>query len=196
MLGLGIDQDTLALPLPLVLFLISCSAILQDDITCLVVGIYVAAGNVSFLPAVAACFVGTLLGDLLWFFVGRICGSACLTRAPVKWVVTAQHLQRAREFLEKHGPTAIALTRFVPLIRTPVQIIAGALSPRAAPLMLYFVLAALVYAPLLVIGSALLGNAVDIYSLYEKYGHSALLAVGLLVWLLLVGTRLALRQRT
>ena len=193
---IGFDQDVLNLPLPMALGVIVLSAVLQDDITCLVVGMYVAAGNVLFFPAVAACFVGTLVGDLMWFFLGRFFGAACFTRAPIKWVVTPQHLQQAQSFVDKHGATAILLTRFIPVIRTPVQVVAGAFSPRVTPLLVFFTVAAFFYAPLMVLASTLLGNAVNIYSLYQRFGHLALLAVGVSLWLLLISVRLVWRRRT
>jgi len=192
---LALDAGALANSLSAVLLVIVFSAILQDDLTCLVVGMYVSSGEVPLLPALAACFIGTLLGDFCWFFSGRLLGIACLERSPIKWVVSTSHLARARKFFEKHGPPAILLTRFLPLIRTPVQVAAGVFARRISPCLFYFTMAAGLYAPLLVIGSALLGNAVNVYALYEQYGHFALLGVAVLVWLILLAIRLAMRAK-
>lgn len=194
-MGLALDAETLTNSLSVVLLVIVVSAILQDDLTCLAVGMYVSAGDVTLLPSLVACFVGTLLGDFFWFFSGRLFGTACLDRAPIKWVISSKHLVRAREFFEKHGPTTILLTRFLPVIRTPVQVAAGIFASNVSTCVLYFTMAAALYAPLLVVGSALLGNAIDVDALYEQYGHFALLGVAVFLWLLLAAIRFVLRQR-
>ena len=57
-----------------VLLLIIVAAILQDDLTCTTVGLMVSNENLSLPMAWFACLVGTLLGDLIWFMLGRSCG--------------------------------------------------------------------------------------------------------------------------
>ena len=194
-MGLALDSDILTQSLPAVLLAIVILAILQDDFTCLVVGTYVSAGDLPLVPSLAACLVGTLLGDFFWFFSGRLFGTACLKRPPIKWVVPPARLARARDFFDRHGPTAILLTRFLPVIRTPVQVAAGMFTDKISTCILYFAVAAVVYVPLIVGGSALLGRAADVESLYEQYGHLALLGVAVLLWLVLVSIRFAVRKR-
>jgi membrane protein DedA with SNARE-associated domain len=190
----ALDADFLAGPLSAVLLAIVVSAILQDDFTCLAVGMYIAAGDLAPVPALLACFVGTLLGDFFWFLSGRLFGIGCLERPPIKWVVSQEHLARAREFCEKHGAAAVLWTRFMPVIRTPVQVAAGVFTTRVSTCLFCLTIAALVYAPLFVLGSALVANAVNVYSLYEQYGPVSLLGVTLAVWTLLVAIRFAVRK--
>jgi membrane protein DedA with SNARE-associated domain len=195
-IGQALDAEIfLSSSLSAVLFVILVSAVIQDDLTCLVVGMYVATGDLMLFPSLLACFAGTLLGDFFWFFTGRLLGTACLERPPIKWVVPPTHFARAREFFERHGPTSVLLARFLPLIRTPIQVAAGLFTTKVSTCVFYFTIAAVVYAPTLVIGTAVLGNAVNIYSMYEQYGHFALLGVAILLWLILVASRIAMRRR-
>ena len=50
---------------PWVLALIVLAAMLQDDLTCLIVGSAVVAGRISLVPAGAACWLGAWLGAWL-----------------------------------------------------------------------------------------------------------------------------------
>ena len=86
------------------------------------------------------------------------------------------------------------VTRFVPLIRTPVQVVAGMLTKKVWKCLLLFACAAAVYAPLLVGVSSLLGKAVNVRFLYEQYGHLALLGAAFVIWLALAAVRFLARK--
>jgi len=194
-LRLAMDSEIHGLSLSVLLPLIVVSAIVQDDFTCLIVGVYISAGDLPALPAIMACIVGTLLGDFVWYFSGMIFGRTCLERRPIRWLITSNRLEQARAFFERHGPMAILITRFMPVIRTPLQLAAGAFAPNAGTCLLWLTAGALIYAPVLVLISALMGRVVDVYSLYEQYGHMALLGMAGLLWLMMTTVRCALRFR-
>jgi membrane-associated protein len=49
-----------------------------------------------------------------------------LFRRPDSRFFKREHLEKAQEFFEHHGPRAIVLARFVPIVRTFCPIVAGA----------------------------------------------------------------------
>lgn len=193
-IDLVVNFDVARQPLAIVLLAITLSAVVQDDLTCLVAGMSISTGQLSVVPTLVACFAGTLLGDLLWFYSGRILGNACLQRAPVRWVVKPNHLTSAREFFEQHGPQAVFLTRFMPGIRTPVHVAAGLFTVQSGRCLTYFVAAVALYVPLMVGVSAWFGTAVNVRALYEHYGYFALLAIAVALWLTIAGSRYAWRR--
>ncbi|UDY34870.1 VTT domain-containing protein [Dermatobacter hominis] len=70
-------------------------------------------------------FVAAVAGDQVGYLFGRKAGPA-LFRRPDSRFFKQEHLEKAQEFFESHGPRAIVLARFVPIVRTFCPIVAGA----------------------------------------------------------------------
>jgi membrane protein DedA with SNARE-associated domain len=134
------------------LVLLALSTLLAEDAACIAAGALVASGRLGFVEASLACFAGILLGDLGLFAAGRA------ARRPLEWLVSAEKLHRASEWLSARGASAILLSRFTPGMRLPVYVAAGAL--RTNPRMFFVTLCAAcaVWTPTLVGLSAGLGE--------------------------------------
>jgi membrane-associated protein len=70
-------------------------------------------------------FLAAVLGDQVGYVFGHKAGPA-LFRRPDSRFFKREHLEKAQEFFEHHGPRAIVLARFVPIVRTFCPIVAGA----------------------------------------------------------------------
>lgn len=69
--------------------------------------------------AIAAAFAGDQVG----FFLGRRFGRRLFK--PQARILTTARLEEAEAFFAKHGPLALVLGRFVPIVRTYVPLAAG-----------------------------------------------------------------------
>ena len=69
--------------------------------------------------------IAAIAGDSVGFFIGRKAGPALFKREDSK-LFKRKHLDSAHAFYEKHGPKAIVLARFVPIVRTFAPTVAGA----------------------------------------------------------------------
>jgi len=130
-----------------------------EDGTCLLAGAMAASGAISFEFAVAACLSGIFVGDMGLYFLGRGFGRSLSKTAVFSRLVTGKRLDRAAAWLEKRGLAAIFISRFVTGLRLPTYLAAGFLRVSAAKFALYFLIAAVVWTPLLV-GSAYLAQDV------------------------------------
>ncbi len=74
------------------------------------------------LPGV---FLAAVAGDQVGYLFGVRAGPA-LFRRPDSRLFKGEHLDTAQEFFERHGPRALVLARFVPVVRTFCPIVAGA----------------------------------------------------------------------
>ena len=141
------------------------------------------------MPVTLACLVGIVVGDLNAFFAGRIFGRAVLARAPMKWIVTEKQVQRAPAWFRERGPTVILASRFLPGTRVATFVAAGVLHTPFPTFALWFGIAAVLWTPLLVGVSALVGA--PILGLFRRFQLWALPAAVLTAIIALLLTRLA-----
>lgn len=69
--------------------------------------------------------IAAVAGDQVGYLFGRKAGPALFSR-PDSRFFKQEHLEKAQSFFEHHGPRAIVLARFVPIVRTFCPIVAGA----------------------------------------------------------------------
>jgi membrane-associated protein len=72
-----------------------------------------------------AAVLVAIAGNLLGYYIGRRTGTSMVGRPGAK-VLTEDRLDRAREFLNRHGWWSVVLARWIPWIRTLAPLIAGA----------------------------------------------------------------------
>lgn len=170
-----------------IILLIVLAAIIQDDVTCTTVGLFAFDGQLTLSVAWLACLVGTLLGDLIWFALARCWGPSLLSKRPFSWAIRPEQLERAKSFMEQYGSYSIFLSRFLPGMRTPLQIAIGSLYKDSAQAVLVFTVAAIVYVSLIIGICQALRNSIEELNGFEEYGPVVLLfvAVGILsiLWL-------------
>jgi membrane protein DedA with SNARE-associated domain len=111
---------------PLVFVAIAFATLITEDVTCIAVGLLVAQGSLSFLPATSACYVGILGGDMLLVLIGRTLGRHSLNTVPLRWWVSSMMVIRAEYWFARRGPALIFASRFMPGTRVPVYFAAGA----------------------------------------------------------------------
>ncbi len=170
----------------LLLLLLAAATLVSEDLTCIAAGLLVARGTVGFGPAAIACTFGIFVGDLLLYVVGRWLGRAVVTRAPLRWFVSSADLERSSQWFAHRGARLIFLTRFIPGTRLPTYVTAGVLKTNFASFVLYFLLAAVVWTPLLVGLSALFGGSAQMaFEHYHRWAFPALAITAVLLLLLL-----------
>jgi membrane protein DedA with SNARE-associated domain len=153
MTSLPLDPGAAAGPWALALGL-ALAALVSEDLTCVAAGLLVAAARLDWLPAVAACFTGIVLGDAGVWLLGRT-GSRW-----VRWRVSPPRLAQLGDWLGRRGAAAAFVSRVLPGTRLPLLLAAGVASQGGKRFLLWAALAALVWTPLVVLSVAWLGWAV------------------------------------
>ena len=101
--------------------------------TALVLGGVVAArGQVDLVALLAAVWAAAALGDLTSYLLGRRLGPGFLLARGARLGVTPRRVARVEGFVQRHGPKAVLVGRFVGIVRAVAPFIAGAsrLAPR------------------------------------------------------------------
>ncbi len=81
-------------------------------------------GQISIHLFAFLLFIAALLGQQTGYFFGKKVGRK-LFEKPNSRFFRKENLTRTEQFYEKHGPIAIVLACFVPIVRTFVPIVAG-----------------------------------------------------------------------
>ena len=176
--------------------LLAASTFASEDLACVAAGLMVAAGRLSFVAASAAALVGILVGDLGLVLLGRLFGRALLRRAPFRWLVTEAQLAASSDWFRSRGPAVILASRFIPGSRLPTFVAAGVFHVPLRTLLLWFVLAAILWTPLLVGAAALVGTPVlGLLKRFEAWALPAAVVALVLVWVVVRLLPLALTHR-
>lgn len=103
-------------------------AFLPGDSLLFTAGLFVAEGNYITQPLWLVCtliVLAAVIGDQVGYMIGKFFGPKLFNR-PNSKLFKQENLEKAHEFMEKYGPKAIVLARFVPIVRTFAPIVAGA----------------------------------------------------------------------
>ncbi|MFI9171078.1 DedA family protein [Streptomyces lincolnensis] len=103
-------------------------AFLPGDSLLFTAGLFVAEGNFISQPLWLVCtliVLAAVIGDQVGYMIGKFFGPKLFSR-PNSKLFKQENLEKAHEFMEKYGPKAIVLARFVPIVRTFAPIVAGA----------------------------------------------------------------------
>ena len=141
------------------LLLIVAATFVSEDLTCIGTGLLVARGTLPWMAGVGACLVGLVVGDLLLYAGGRLIGRPVTRIAPLRWMIRQEELERACRWFTERSAALLVGGRFVPGTRLPTYVAAGVVRMRLIPFSLWIVVAAVLWTPLLVGGTALFGAA-------------------------------------
>lgn len=90
-----------------------------------IAGVFAAAQVLSLWVLLPLLITAAILGDLVGYVIGFKLGNALYNMRDSRWF-KKQYLDEAQRFFEIHGPLAVFLARFTPIVRTFTPIVAGA----------------------------------------------------------------------
>ncbi len=147
--------------------------------------------------AITAGFLGCMVGDGIMFSIGRRYGLAIVSHRPFSWVLNSRRIDRAKAFIEVHGPKVLFAARFMPGIRSVGFFTAGALGTPYLRFLAYDGLAALVSVPFFVWAGWYWGHDIDwAIAQVRKLEHGMLLLIAVVAAAMIGKALIARRRRT
>jgi membrane-associated protein len=100
--------------------------LLPGDSLLFAVGALLAIGlpNLDLSVMIVVLIAAALAGDTVNFHVGRWMAPRLFRNQQSRWL-NPKHLERTREFYERHGGKTVILARFIPILRTYVPFVTG-----------------------------------------------------------------------
>ena len=104
-------------------------------------GFVAAKGELNAIGVVVAGSIGSLVGAIFWYYIGRIIGAARLKRWASRygrWITLSPHeVDAARHWFQRRGWAAVFFGRMIPGIRTLISVPAGMADMTLLPFLLY-----------------------------------------------------------
>jgi membrane protein DedA with SNARE-associated domain len=148
-------------------------------------GANIRAGRMAVLPVILFATLGSVLGALFFYAVGRALGPRAahrfLDRLPL---VETEDVDRTFEWFAQHGRGAVFFGRMVPIVRSFISVPAGVVRMPLLPFVLYTAAGSLIWNAVLVGLGVLAGDFIQENLRYLDYvvGVVAVLAVGWMVY--------------
>jgi membrane-associated protein len=149
-------------------------------------------GKPNIVLVLVCCFVAAALGDQIGYMFGSRVGPALFHR-PNSRLFKQENVVRSHAFFERHGPKALILARFVPVVRTFTPILAGVGQMRYRTFVAYNLIGAAAWASLATLLGYWLGSTVPGIERYLT--PVLLLVIGLSLLPILIEVIRARRKR-
>ena len=125
-------------------------------------GFYISQGQLDFLPVVAAGLIGTVIGALPWYGIGRLVNEEKLEKwlkNNGRWIgINPQDLHRSRKWFNRYGVSLVFWGRLVPGIRTLISVPAGVELMPLPPFLIWTTAGSLIWTLFLTITGFYLGD--------------------------------------
>ena len=151
-------------------------------------GYLVFKGQLQLLPTILAGTIGTILGTVPWYWIGRLINEERLEQllqTHGMWLgITAGKLRKTRQWFNRYGAMVVFWGRLVPILRTLISIPAGIELMPWRSFLFWTSLGSLIWNALLTVAGLKLGeNWEQVHSLMRPF---TALAAGALISLALM----------
>jgi membrane protein DedA with SNARE-associated domain len=112
---------------------------------------------------------GEMLGNNISYVIGRKGGRPIVDKYGKRFRIDTQRIERAENFVKRHGPAAVTIGRFVPGVKNFIPTLAGAAKMGFLRFQLFSLLGAVPYVALLLAAGYFFGESLEV--ILEVYGY-------------------------
>ena len=135
-------------------------------------GFTVNRGEMNFVLVVVAGTIGSIIGTMPWYFLGKSWGlkrTIEIVDRYGKWLaLSGKDVEKANNWFNRRGNTAIAFGRLIPGIRTYISLPAGISKIPLLPFLFYSTLGSIFWVTLLTGAGYILGANYELVGEYMK----------------------------
>lgn len=144
-------------------------------------GFLIASGEMKFLWIVVFATLGSLVGSLISYYIGKYGGNRFVKRHGKYFLLDQEHLMNTEKWFSKKGELTIFIGRFIPIVRHVISIPAGIGKMNLKKFMLYTVLGAGIWNAFLTYIGFVLGNNWESISQYSDYVSFGVLGIIIII---------------
>jgi membrane protein DedA with SNARE-associated domain len=105
-------------------------------------GFLVAEGTLGWAGTILIATLGSIVGSLIGYAIGKFGGAPFLTRFGKYLLLDAEDLSKTTRFFQRRGSITIFVSRFIPVVRHLISIPAGIGGMRLPPFCIFTILGA------------------------------------------------------
>ena len=144
----------------------------------LAAGALAGAGNMSLPAAIGLALVACLLGDLLWYYLGRYRGARVLGLLCRISLEPDYCVRRTENFFIRHGTKSLVIAKFIPGLSTVTPALAGLFKISVGQFLLYNGLGALLWTMAFIVPGYLFSNQLEyLAEQAARFGSSLIVLV-------------------
>lgn len=163
-------QSLGAFGIALLMFLENIFPPIPSELIMPLAGYRSAQGDMSIVIVIVAGGIGSLLGVLPWYYVGRALGKERLKRFSGRYgrwlTLLPADIESADRWFHEKGALAVLFGRLVPMVRTLISVPAGIAQMPVAKFLIYSAIGTVIWTMALTIAGYLLGQAYQTVSTY------------------------------
>lgn len=149
-------------------------------------------GDMNILTVIAAGTIGSLLGTLPWYYLGRRLGHEGvrqLARTHGRWLtMSPSDVDAASDRFKRHGNSSVLLGRLIPTVRTLISVPAGVSNMPFGQFLVFSSIGTLLWTAALAFAGFLLGQAYSVIQDYVDPISTAMLVILVGVYIFRVAT--------
>lgn len=166
-------------------------------------GFYVQQGQLQLIPVVLAGLLGTVVGAIPWYGIGRLINEQRLEQwlsRHGRWIgISPEELSRSRRWFSRFGSALVFWGRLVPGIRTLISVPAGIELMPIPPFLIWTTAGSLIWTLLLTLAGFALGegyNNVELWIDPVSKVIKVVLLIAALAFVIWLGLRIWRRRQT
>ena len=136
--------------------------------------------NVHYTVVILMITIASIIGNMVGYWFGDKYGHK-LYKKEDSLLFKKKHLQKAHDFYEKYGKATVFLSKFLPVIRTFVPIVAGTVDMKWKTFMLYNILGSFVWVFSMMLGGYFLQSFVEQRYHFSLKDHIEVITVGIIL---------------
>jgi membrane-associated protein len=137
---------------------------LPGDSLLFTVGLFASQDIFNIYLLLPLIFIAAVLGDSVGYFIGKK-----IEDLENHKYIKREHFNKTHQFFVKHGPRAIILARFVPIVRTFIPVLAGFSEMEYKKFLKYNIIGAAIWTVLVCGAGFIIGNTIPHAKDYLEY---------------------------
>ena len=144
-------------------------------------GFLVAAGEMKLMWVVVFATLGSIVGSLLSYYLGKYGGNRFVLKYGKYFLLNKEHLIKTERWFSKKGELTIFIGRFIPVVRHIISIPAGIGKMNLKKFIIYTIIGAGIWNAFLAYVGFVLGNNWEVIKQYADYLSWSVLAIIIII---------------
>ena len=145
-------------------------------------GVVARINNINLVLLIMLSAICGIVGSSICYFIGRKLGDRCISVLKAKVSGASKPIDKSYEFVNKYGKKAVLICRVIPICRTYISFVSGALRQSYIQFVIFSGIGILIWNTILISLGYILGENYALVSVfYKKYKYIILICILIII---------------